>query len=174
MTRPIVVLITALLACSAASAQKVNSSLCRAHADGETSAWRVYADLGHHFCFRYPRSYKPVAQPKNLCRNPALHDEKSGADIYVCMTAEKFRLSALVKAAPTGIDGPPDPVRIGDHTFYYYGPGGGGVSYPDQYFFNLRGKTLSIGFDGPYDNDKTPSEEAKIMERKMLASFREF
>jgi hypothetical protein len=48
------------------------------------------------------------------------------------------------------------------------------VSYPDQYFFNLRGKTLSIDFDGPYENDKTPSDEAKKMERKALASFREF
>jgi hypothetical protein len=174
MTRPIVVLITALLACSAASAQKVASTPCRAHPQGETSAWRVYADLGHHFCFRYPTSYRPVAQPKNTCRKPALHDQKTGADIYVCVTAEKFRLSALTEGAPTGIDSPPEPVRIGDNTFYYYGPGGGGVSYPDQYFFNLRGKTLSIDFDGPYENDKTPSDEAKKMERKALASFREF
>jgi len=74
MTQRIVVLITVLVACSAASAQKVNSSPCRTHAQSETSAWRVYEDLGYHFCFRYPRSYKPVARPKNLCRKPVLRD----------------------------------------------------------------------------------------------------
>ena len=64
--------------------------------------------------------------------------------------------------------------RIGNHTFYYWGPGGGGVSYPDQYFFNLRGTELSFAFDGPYENDKTPTERAKKMERMLLASLREF
>jgi hypothetical protein len=76
--------------------------------------------------------------------------------------------------APTGIDSPPEPVRIGKNTFYYYGPGGGGVSYPDGYYFNLRGKILVIDFDGPYENDKTPTLETKKMELKVLASFREF
>ena len=75
---------------------------------------------------------------------------------------------------PTGIDYPPEPVGIGNHTFYYWGPGGGGVSYPDQYFFNLRGTELSFAFDGPYENDKTPTERAKKMERMLLASLREF
>ncbi len=173
MTRHTVVLITVLVACTA-SAQKTSSSPCSARAQGKTSSWRVYADLGHRFCFRYPPSYKPVAQPKSLCMKPALHDEKSGADIYVCATQDRFELSDLAERAPTGVDGPPDPVRIGDNTFYYYGPGGGGVSYPDQYFCDLHGKTLNINFDGPYENDKTPSEEAKKMERKLLTSFREF
>jgi hypothetical protein len=169
-----VVLIAALAACSAASAQKADSSPCRTRGQGQTSTWGVYTDLGHRFCFRYPTSYTPVAQPKSICRKPTLRDEKAGADIYVCAGAEGFRLSALAEGAPTGIDSPPEAVRIGDNTFYYYGPGGGGVSYPDQYFFNLHGKTLHIDFDGPYDNDKTPSDEAKRMERKILARFREF
>ena len=55
-----------------------------------------------------------------------------------------------------------------------YGPGGGGVSYPDGYYFNLHGKILVIDFDGPYENDKTPTPETKKMELKVLASFREF
>jgi len=81
----------------------------------------------------------------------------------------------LAERAPTGIDSPPEPVRIGDNTFYYYGPGGGGVFYPDQYYFNLKGKTLRIGFDGPYeDGIKTPTAEAKETEQKVLESFREF
>jgi len=39
----------------------------------------------------------------------------------------------------------------------YYGPGGGGVSYPAGYDYNLRGKVLVIDFDGPYENDNTPT-----------------
>jgi hypothetical protein len=76
--------------------------------------------------------------------------------------------------APTGFDSPPEPQRIGQNTFYYYGTGGGGVSYPDGYYFNLHGKILAIDFDGPYENDKTPTPETNQMEQKVLASFREF
>lgn len=76
--------------------------------------------------------------------------------------------------APTGIESPPEPFPVGKNTFYYYGPGGGGVSYPDGYFFDLRGKLLVIDFDGPYENEKTPTPETKQMERKILESFQEF
>ena len=77
--------------------------------------------------------------------------------------------------APTGIESPPEPVHAGKNTFYYYGPGGGGVQYPDGYYFNLRGKILVVDFDGPYDNaDKTPTATTKKMEQKILASFRIF
>lgn len=51
---------------------------------------------------------------------------------------------------------------------------GGGVSYPDGYYFNLKGKILLIDFDGPYENDKTPTPATKEMERKLLATFRVF
>ena len=109
-----------------------------------------------------------------MCRGPKLQDEKTKANIRVCVLHERFRPSTLMRMAPTGIDSPPEPVRIERNTFYYYGPGGGGVSYPDGYYFNLRGKILIIDFDGPYDNDKTPTPETKKMELKVLASFREF
>lgn len=168
------VLLTALLACTAASAQKLGTNPCTTGAQRETFAWRVYADWDHHFCFRYPGSYKPIPQPRRMCRGPKLQDEKTGANIGVCVLHEGFRPSTLVRMAPTGIDSPPEPVRIGKNTFYYYGPGGGGVSYPDGYYFNLRGKILVIDFDGPYENDKTPTLETKKMELKVLASFREF
>jgi hypothetical protein len=79
-----------------------------------------------------------------------------------------------MKMAPTGYDSPPEPVRLGKHTFYYYGPGGGGVSYPDGYYYNLRGKILVIYFDGPYENDKTPTAATKTMEKKVVGTFREF
>jgi hypothetical protein len=134
----------------------------------------VYADANHHFCFRYPPSYKPVAKHEGSCRQPKLRDEKTRANIYICVDRNKFELSSLAALAPTGIESPPEPVEIGSRTFYYYGPGGGGVQYPDRYYFNLRGNTLSIDFDGPYENDKTPTERAKEMERKVLASFYQF
>jgi len=87
---------------------------------------------------------------------------------------DTFDVSALVTRAPTGIESPPQPVRIGSKTFYYYGPGGGGVPYPDQYYFDLHGKTLAIIFDGPYENGRTPSDAAKKMENQVLESFREY
>jgi hypothetical protein len=87
---------------------------------------------------------------------------------------EEFRTDTLVRMAPTGIDSPPEPFQIGKDTFYYYGPGGGGVTYPDVYYFNLRGKILATGFDGPYENSKTPTPETKQMEQKVLKSFQEF
>ena len=71
-----------------------------------------------------------------------------------------------------GSESPPEPIKIGRYTFYYYGPGGGGVCYPDEYFFNLRGKTLNIDFDGPCRNDKTPTPEIKEIERRLLSCSR--
>jgi hypothetical protein len=84
-----------------------------------------------------------------MCRDPRLEDKKSGANIGVCVLEKDFQTDALIKMAPTGIESPPEPRRMGQNTFYYYGPGGGGVSYPDGYYFNLRGKILVIDFDGP-------------------------
>jgi hypothetical protein len=83
-------------------------------------------------------------------------------------------LQSFVKTAPTGYETPPEPVHVGQYTFYYYGPGGGGVQYPDKYFFNLWGKTLYITFDGPYVGDKTPSAETKKLESEILATFSTF
>ena len=157
----------------APSAQNLDTA-CTTVQQAETSAWRVYTDRDHHFCFRYPRSYRPILHPKPRCRGPKLEDRKTEAKIGVCVLDEVFQTASLVEMAPTGIDSPPEPVRIGKNTFYYYGPGGGGVDYPDGYYYNLRGKILVIDFDGPYENDKTPTPATKKMEQKVLASFREF
>jgi hypothetical protein len=92
----------------------------------------------------------------------------------VYLQTTPFDLESFIKGAPTGSESPPEPVKIGDYTFYYYGPGGGGVCYPDQYFFNLLRKTLTIDFDGPCRNDKTPTPETKEIERRLLATFRTF
>ncbi len=174
IVRRTTVLLTALLASSTALAQTVSKSPCSTSAQRETSTWRVYADWDHHFCFRYPGSYRSLPPPKIICREAKLRNEVTKAEIGVCVLPDAFRLSALQTMAPTGIDSPPGSIRIGNHTFYYYGPGGGGVSYPDGYYYNLRGKILVIDFDGPYENDNTPTPETKKMETKVLASFREF
>jgi hypothetical protein len=92
----------------------------------------------------------------------------------VCVSDQEFDLDILVKRAPTGIESAPEPSQVGKNLFYYYGPGGGGVDYPDVYYFNLRGKILAIGFDGPYGNDKTPTPDTKQIEQKVLRSFQEF
>jgi hypothetical protein len=69
-------------------------------------------------------------------------------------------------------DEPPTMVKVGKNTFYYYGRGSGGVSYPDEYFYNLDGNILEIGFDGPYPpNDNSPKAETKEMEKKVLESY---
>jgi hypothetical protein len=77
---------------------------------------------------------------------------------------------SFVRGAPTGIETPRERRQLGAETFYYYGPGGGGAEYPDQYFFDLKGKTLLIAFDGPYI-DKTPSPETKNIKKKPAPDF---
>jgi hypothetical protein len=97
------------------------------------------------------------------------------ATIGVCVLDWAFAEANLLRMAPTGIEAPPEEVEIGRHTSYYYGAGGGGVSYPDMYFFNLRGRVLLIEFYGPYDGrSKSPTDETKQMESKLLATFRFF
>lgn len=76
--------------------------------------------------------------------------------------------------APSDAEFPPGRMQVGGKTFYYYGAGGGGVCYPDKYYFDLKGKTLRIIFDGPCVDDKTPSPETKKIEAQMLAILRTF
>jgi hypothetical protein len=159
-----------LLACLSTSAQTVKSP-CAIVTQGHTAAWRVYDDSAHHFCLRYPRSFKLNTKPEGACQ--FVSGEPGKGEIDICVMPEAFKLSALVARAPMGGESPPEPVRVGSNTFYYYGPGGGAGPYPDQYFFDLHGKTLTILFDGPYENDKTPSDATKKIEMRVLESFRE-
>ena len=159
------------------------------------SGWQTYVDQLHGFCFSYPPTYARVAEPwlekythapskseLNYFRKAAqegrmlrLQNKRdTSVSIDVFLGKEPFDLESFVSGAPTGIEDPPERRQFGTETFYYYGPGGGGVEYPDQYFFDLKGKTLFISFDGPYINEKTPSEETKNMEEKLLATLRTF
>ena len=141
---------------------------------GATIGWRTYVDRPHGFCLLYPPVYKRVpsaTQEKGLV---TVSNSDSGANIFIFFENKAFDLQRLVEHAPTGYDSPPEPVSAGPNTFYYYGPGGGGVSYADQYFLNLKGKTLYITFDGPYVNNKTPSLETKTLEPRLLSTLRAF
>ena len=115
---------------------------------------------------------RKAAQEHRLLRRQSTQD--TTASIIVSLEDRPFNLDSFAAGAPTGIENPPEPKQFGSETFYYYGPGGGGVQYPDQYFFDLKGKTLFITFDGPYINDKTPSQETKNMEEQLLATLRTF
>jgi hypothetical protein len=174
----------------AAMAQEATHVPCPT--ENAPKGWIVYIDRIHGFCFSYPPVYTPSAKSwfeykddpvysqtlrKAVGEGRLLrlqHKKFEDASIWVWLQPTRFDLESFIKGAPTGSESPPEPMKIGDYTFYYYGPGGGGVCYADGYFFNLRGKTLTIDFDGPCRNDKTPTLETKEIERRLLATFRTF
>lgn len=93
--------------------------------------------------------------------------------IIIALDRRRFDLQGIERYyAHTGWDRPVS-FRINGNTFYWYGPGGGGVTYPDTFLYDLNGRILVIEFDGPYPSDsKSPSEETKSFERVVLQSFR--
>ncbi len=147
--------------------------------------WKTYVDKVHGFSFAYPPLYKLIRKPDASERWPdrdeaategrwvGLRNQRSDGTIDFLLSSDRFDLNSFVESAPTGNEFPPAEVQEGDNTFYAYGAGGGGVEYPDQFFYNFKGKTLYIGFDGPYAG-KTPTDETKKIESEMLASFRTF
>lgn len=156
------------------------------------AGWKTYFNPKYGFCFSYPPIYEPVAEPwlekyTNSAESSKVvqqeaeegrvatfqHRQKPGLSIGILIGTESFDLQSFVQQAPTGQEGPPEPRDIRGRTFYYYGPGGGGVCYGDQFFYNLRGKPLYIDFDGCVD-DKTPPPETKKIEEQMLATFQTF
>jgi hypothetical protein len=154
--------------------------------------WHVYVDTKDRFCFEYPPQYQVAPTvtapgvggiPANqwvarLATNPqpmelATADDWDNATIDVIAYGTPFRRAKLSAFAPTGMeDNPPERIHTTHAEFYYYGPGGGGVDYPDSYYFELRGRTFSFEFFGPYEGDKTPAAVTKEIEPKLLASFR--
>lgn len=168
-TRWAFIIVFLLLACCSAPTQSLaKGGLCAGQS--ARKGWGTYVNRTHGFCISYPSIYKPVpnGQGNNLA---TFQRSRSEAKIIISFDDKPFDLQSFISGAPTGVEGPPESVRVGQLTFYYYGPGGGGAQYPDQYFFNLRGKTLQLLFDGPYVDNKTPSAETKKIEREMLATF---
>jgi len=163
-----------LAACCSVSAQTSAGKDLPCATRGPNHGWHTYVNRVHGFCFRYPPVYKRVPSvasfhaDKDTVIFRRLH---SDAYFFVWYESEAFDLQRFMRTA--GETSPPGPVPVGEYTFYYYGAGGGGVSYPDRYFFNLRGQTLYITFAGPY-NGNTSSPETKRLERELLETFRTF
>jgi hypothetical protein len=148
--------------------------------------WKTYVDRVHGFSFAYPPVYKLIRPPKDTFysgedmhkaaaegRWVELMHQGSYDTIDFLLKNERFDRDSFKSDAPTGDEFPPVAVREGNNTFYRYGPGNAGVPYPDQFFFDLKGKTLYIRILGPYDQNTT-TEETKKIESQMLASFRAF
>ncbi len=156
--------------------------------------WQVFVDARDRFCFEYPPQYKvapTVAAPgighppanewvARLATHPrpmviSVAEDEDNAAIDVIADGARFRAPQLTKYAPTGMqDVLPKLIHTGHLDFYFYGAGGGGVDYPDAFYFGLRGKTFSLLFWGPYKGDKSPAEETRAIEPLVLASVRKF
>lgn len=130
--------------------------------------WRTFVDWTHRFCFRYPRTFKLI---RDVSERKSIVVLRSKGDIYVYLD-KRFKPQEIDEITRSG--NPPEPTQINGFTFYYVGPGGGGVDYPDDYLFNLRGELLNIEFDGPYPHGTSPFEETQKLEPKLLATFRTF
>ena len=135
------------------------------------SGWRVYVNDKNGFCFRYPPSYK-IGQDPNTRHGMILDLLGQGGDILVWVDQYPFGEHRFEELSRSG--NPPEEKKIGQYSFYYNGPGGGGVDYSDDYLFNLRGKLLHIEFDGPYIHDNHPSPKVRELEPNLLATFRVF
>jgi len=158
------------------------------------AGWHVFVDYKDRFCFEYPPKYHvapAVFAPgvssggahrfiARLTTKPSPAEGASAADpmtatINIYAYGMPFRPTKLNFFAPTGLqDIPPQRIQAAHGEFYYYGPGGGGVDYPDDFFFGVRGRTFSIEFTGPYSRDKTPDAVTKEVEPEVLESFRSF
>ena len=138
------------------------------------AGWKTYINEKYRFCFSYPATYAPIAEPwlekyavagENSREVQELVQEKryfilqdtqqSGALVSVAVDNETFDLQNLARSAPTGIEDPPEPKLFSNQVFYYYGPGGGGVDYADRFFYDLKCKTLIFAFGPPSDNNVT-------------------
>lgn len=150
--------------------------------------WQKYTNPGYRFSFWYPETYQkvPLPPPSPSEKSIFSYDKRlillqrrdnEDAKIDIRIDTRPFNSKHLSEGhAPTGYDseGMPDSRRVGNHIFYLYGPGGGGVAYPDQWLVKVNGKILEIYFDGPYENDKTPSQETKEIELKLAETVRTF
>jgi hypothetical protein len=182
--------VLALAGCGLARAADHNP--CALHPT--RTAWRVFVDRRDRFCFEYPPAYHvaPAMFAPGVSTGPgrfigrlttrpspneiasAQQDPKT-ATIEVFAYGIPFRPKGLTRFAPMGgEDAEPQYIHAAHGEFYYYGPGGGGVDYPDAFYFGIEGRTFSIEFVGPYSRDKTPDPETKRIEPEILATFHSF
>jgi hypothetical protein len=171
-------------------AQTVKRSPCEA--DATHPGWRVYTNREFRFCLQYPPKYHkvPASSPDEFSNTrvflgsltlntlrPGTHgwpvnNKASISFVYIPKTFSMRQMQTC--CAPTGADEPPAPMRFGGHVFYFYGPGGGGVDYPDEFLIEMNGKILLTSFGGPWKNSKSPIEEIRRLEPKILSTFQTF
>ena len=141
----------------------------------ETVSWRTYRNDEYGFEFEYPASYQEtiLETQSPILKGITSFEMVEGKGLDVVLDVNTFSLDYLkTYYAPTGNESfNPEQKVFGKNTFYYYGPGGGGVCYADQYFLNLTNKILHFRFHG-CENDKTPSDEMKFIEQQILSTFR--
>lgn len=153
-------------------------------AAGQSAAIKRYVDYNLGFELSYPASYRVTELPCEFARwfaemgcQKLLYLSRgtgqSQGNIALILDRRHFSLARLETGyAHTGWVEPRQ-IQIGTHTFYFYGAGGGGVTYPDDYLYDLNGLILNIKFDGPYaSGSKSPTEETQQVEKKILGSFR--
>lgn len=157
---------------------------CGIAALGQSQTLQLYTNSNFGFELSYPAAYSVSDLPCYVARWAATFgyqsllyvrkgESQNAASIQVTLDRRRFGLNNLRNLHSRVADQEPLMVKVGENTFYYYGRGGGGVAYPDEYFYNLEGNTLEISFDGPYPpNDNSPTAETKEMENKILKSFR--
>lgn len=143
----------------------------------DTAGWQTYRNDQYGFEFRYPDNFQVIIDEDRSFEDGTeyiikLYDFDTKAYIDVGIHEDSFDISYIQdRYAPTGVVSPPAKITAGNNIFYYYGPGGGGVAYPDRYFYNLNGKLLEfIFFD--QDNAKTPSAQMKQTENQLLSTFK--
>ncbi len=124
-----------LAACCSAPAQTSAGKGVPCGTQSPADGWHTYVNRVHGFCFRYPSIYKRVPNVTGKKQLIKFQRLRSDAYIFVWFENKSFDLQRFAEMAPTGCESPPEPVRVGEYTFYSYGPGGGGVTYPDLYFF---------------------------------------
>jgi hypothetical protein len=153
--------------------------------------WVTFVSRTHNFCFEYPPQYgskttpsfKPYIRPDTellaILHNatPRAFDKGgrwAAASIIIMLSKTPFSFDYLLKFAPNGPVAPTR-IQVDSHIFYFWGAGGGGANYPDIYQFDLRRRTLTLMFDGPYDRgEKQPTKETHQMELELLKSLRVF
>lgn len=153
-------------------------------AGGQSGAMKRYVNCNLGFELSYSASYRMAELPCESARwfaemgyQKLLYLSRGTGEnqgnILLILDRRHFSLATLeTRYAHTGWVEPRQ-IQIGAHTFYFYGAGGGGVNYPDDYLYNLKGLILDIEFDGPYaSGSKSPVEDTQRMEKKILGSFR--
>jgi len=167
------------------------SNPCAAHPS--QPGWRIFTDHKAGFCLEYPSDYERMSTTVDgkrcrVAQGCLLSLEKKGsasvprseddddkdATIDLWDLRIPFQLKLLKGYGPTGYEDPPEPVQFGSNTIYYFGRGGGGVNYADQFFFAVRGRAFGIYFVGPYMEGNEPDAVTKDIEARMLRSLRRF